>query len=455
MEENITLSEILAAIVRSWKMVCSLALIFALLLGGYQGYKQYGLANAPENSPEKIEERYKTALENYEVRKKNLQKTLEKQEKSLASKEEYLGKSILFEIDPYNKYIANIVFTFSDIDDSAQLFRYPNTAADYLPKKIRSQYFELWKSMDVPKDIGLAKYSNMEWKYLSEIVSVTSLEGELVSIQAFGVTASDAEELVGAIFSYFDAHRDVIAAGSAQHSFTLVNQTTKTVIDEGLSTKRENLEKEIEDLKTTIEKTKQSIEDLTEPTREEGYSTTVIIKAVVKYAVLGAVLGLFAACAYICCLCVFGSKAASSYQVAHMSTLPYLGSGTVPDRMERLANRIVGERIWKDQESAISYVVEQIKILIPAGSQILILSTLPESKAGKAFTALQSVIASAGYGIHTVYDAAHSSETAKEIWQHDKILLGEAVKNSSLIEIKSILDQTQRSGKKASGFFMV
>ena len=175
MDSTISLTDLLAVVIQKWKGICGALLAFALLLGGYQAYKQVSLANDPENSPEKIEERYQTALEDYETQKENLQKTLENQERSLESKEEYLEKSILLQIDPYDKYVANIVFTFSDIDESAQLFRYPNTAADYLPKKIRSQYIELWKSMDVPKDIGIPKYADMEWKYLSWIVSVSSL----------------------------------------------------------------------------------------------------------------------------------------------------------------------------------------------------------------------------------------------------------------------------------------
>ena len=162
MENMIGLTDLLAAAIRAWKQICVTMLVFALLLGGYQGYRQYKLATDPENSPEKIEERYQAALEDYEKRGEELQKKLEGQEESLASKEEYREESLLIKIDPYNKYITNIVFSFSNIDESAQLFRYPNTAADYLPKKIRSQYLELWKSMDVPRDLADGRYADLE-----------------------------------------------------------------------------------------------------------------------------------------------------------------------------------------------------------------------------------------------------------------------------------------------------
>ena len=54
MESTISLAELLAAIIRKWKGICATLLVFALLLGGYQAYKQVSYAKEPENSPEKI-----------------------------------------------------------------------------------------------------------------------------------------------------------------------------------------------------------------------------------------------------------------------------------------------------------------------------------------------------------------------------------------------------------------
>ena len=130
-EETISLQELLAAMIRAWKGILVTMLVFALLLGGYQAYRQVSLARDPENSPEKIEERYQTALEEYETETDRLQRTLGEQKALLPSKEEYLEKGLLFQIDPYDEYVTNIIFTFSDIkDESAEPLRYPNITAD-------------------------------------------------------------------------------------------------------------------------------------------------------------------------------------------------------------------------------------------------------------------------------------------------------------------------------------
>lgn len=456
MDSTVSLMDLLAAIIRKWKGILASLLVFALLLGGYQAYKQISLANDPENSPEKIEERYQTALEDYETQKENLQKTLENQEKSLKSKEEYLEKSLLLRIDPYDKYEANIVFTFTNIDESAQLFRYPNTAADYLPKKIRSQYIELWKSMDVPRDIGIAKYADVEWKYLSEVVSVSSLEGELVSIQAVGAAASDAETLAGAIYDYFETHRDVIAAGSAQHSFALVNRTTKNVIDEALETKRESLETELENLKTSIEDSKKAIEDLAEPEREEGYSKTAIVKAVAKYAVLGAAAGVFLACLFICCWWIFANRAASSFQLEQLIGAPFLGSLRIAGNpAERLAVTVMGERSWKDMGQAEAYISQQARACFPKEGAVLLLSTLPEKLAGAGMDGLVKVLSRDGYAVTPVMDSVHNPKAVEALQACTAVVLVEMPGKSSLTAIRNSAAQVENAKKSVLGVVTV
>lgn len=456
MEETMTLTDLLAAIARKGKAVILTSLVFAVLLGGYQAYKQIGMAKDPENSPEKIEERYQAALETYAQEQENLQKTLENQEKSLASKKEYLEKSILLQIDPYDKYVSSIVFTFADIDESAQLFRYPNTSADYLPKKIRSQYLELWKSINVPEEIGLARYADMEWKYPSELISVSSLEGELISIQTCGITAAEAEELADAIYAYFVAHQDVIAKSSARHTFALVNRTTKSVIDEELETRRTDLEKEIETLQEEIEDSKQAIEDLTEPERESGYATSAIIKATAKYAVFGAAAGVFLACLVICCWWIFANRVANSNQLEQIVKAPFLGALRVPDSpAERLAVAVMGERTWKDRTQAAAYISEQAKASFPKEGKILLLSTLPEKKADAKMDELIKMFSKGGYQVFSVMDAIYNPQAVEAVHDCAAVVLVEMAGYSSIAKIRNIVAQIEGAKKSMLGIVMI
>lgn len=456
LENTIDLADLLAVVIRSWKQIGITMLAFALLLGGYKMYGQIALANDPANSPESIEERYEIAKEDYEIQAALLQKTLESQEKLLDSMEEYAEKSILLQIDPYNKCTANIVFTFSNIDESAQLFRYPNTAADYLPKKIRSQYIELWNSTDVSRDIEIDKYADMEWKYLSELVSIVRLEGDLLSIQTVSTTETDAEELADAVYNYFKSHQDIIAAGSAQHDLVLVNRATQTVIDEDLNTKRENLEKEIEKLRTSIEKSRQAIEDLKEPSRETGCSITATVKTVVKYAVLGAAAGVFLACAVVCCWWIFAGRAAHSFQMEAVTGVPFLGSLRICRTLsERLASKVTGERSWREWEQAAAYIRQQAKTCFPEEGTVLLLSTLPERKAGAGMDGLVKVLSEDGWRVSPVLDAIHNPQAVSAVRSCAAVVFVEMAQFSSITAIRNMADQVKNAKKSILGIITV
>lgn len=455
-EETISLQELFAAMIRAWKGILVTMLVFALLLGGYQAYRQVSQARNPENSSEKIEERYQSALEEYETEKDKLQKSLKEQGTSLASKEEYLEEGVLFQIDPYDEYVSNIIFTFSDIDESDEPFRYSNTAADYLPKKIQSQYVALWNSMDVPQDIGIGQYAGVEWKYLSDIISVSSLEGELISIQALGATSSDAKELASAVYRYFEAHRNAVAAGSAQHELTLVSQTTKNVIDENLIAKKQSLETEIETLRGGIDTTKQAIENLEEPTREAGHSVTSILKATVKYVIIGAVTGFFLACLVVICKGIFANRAMSSFHLERASGASCLGSLRVPQSLaERLSYSVMGERYWKDAEQAGAYITEQAKAGFPKDRKVLLLSTLPEKRAGDGMDKLVKVLSKDGYTLLPVMDALHNPKAVEAMRSCAAVVFVEMVGYSKIAEVQYCSAQAGDAEKQKVGFVTI
>ena len=456
MEETVNLQELLGTMIRAWKGIFVTMLIFALLLGGYQAYRQFSLVRNSENSAEKIEERYQDALKDYETEQNKLQRTLKEQEESLASKEEYLEKSILFQIAPFDEYVTNIIFTFSDIDESAEPFRYANTAADYLPKKIRSQYIALWNSMDVPKDIGIAKYADVEWKYLSDVISVSTLEGELVSIQALGATASDAEELASAVYRYFGAHRDAIAAASAQHALTLVSRVTKNVIDENLITKKEKLETEIDDLKEDIEETQQTIDELKEPERGTGYSTAVILKAVVKYVIIGAIAGMFLACLVVVCKAVFANRAMSSFHLERISGANFLGSLQVPHNLaERLSCVVMGERYWENVEQAAAYITEQARVSFPRDKKVLLLSTLLEKRARAGMEKLVELLSKDGYAVLPVLDAAHNPKAVETMQSCVAVVFVEMIGYSNITTVRNCAAQAKDAEKQVLGFVTI
>lgn len=457
MEESITLSELLAAVIRGWKKVLAAMLVFAVLLGGFQAYRQIKASRAPENSPEEIENRYQTAVNTYNIQKENLEVSLKDKQNELGSEQEYINHSLLMKLDPYDEYVTYIHLAISDLDESAfqQVFRQQDTPIDYLISKIQSQYLVVWQILDLADALDLPGGPEAESKYLQEVVTLERTDGSMLKITGYGTSARDSEKLADAAYNCLLAQQDAVIDGSYPHRFSVVNRTTKSIVNLSLRDTQKTHLDSVETLTTSIENLQKQLDELAAPEREAGFSTATMVKSVIKYVIAGAVGGAFLACFCIFVMAIFSSRAASSFQLERLLSVPYLGTGTVPGRMERLADYVIGERTWKTRETAASYVVEQAKALLPAGCRVLILSTLREDQAGEDLSTLQAAIAAAGYSVHTVYDAAHNPKTAEQILQYEQILLAEAVRRSSLIDIRGVLAQVRLYKKDAAGFVMV
>lgn len=458
MEETITMTEILSRIVRSWKKLWAAALAVAVLLGGFQAYRMVSQAKSPSNSPDAIEARYQAAMESYTLQKEILEKDLAVKEQSLASKQEYAENSLLMAIDPYNVYTTSIIFAFTNIsgDGVIQGVSQYQTDASYLVQTIRSQYIKLWETLGFPEELGHSCFAGIETKYLAEVVSVQDLDGGLCAIRVGGSNASETQELAEAIYQYFLDHRAIIAASSYPHELTIVSESTKNRVDDTLIAKHEALSSELKSLEDIIGSLQTQLNGLSEPQRETGFAASTIIKSVLKYVVLGAVLGVVLTCFWICCMCVFGTRISSSYQLERLADLRFLGSlKTSRNVLDRFANHIISERAWTNQEQAGAYLTERVKTLCPSGGQLLVLSTLPPKTAEKAAAALTELLSNRGYTVKTVLDASHCAETVQAVQESNMILLAESVDVSRMSAVQDVATQVREAGKQFIGFVMI
>ena len=133
MKDTVTLKELLAIVVRRGRFVLTLALVFAVLMGGVQMFRQVSASRQENNSPEKIEERYQEALEDYQIEKENLEKELSDAQRKLDSQQEYNEESLLMRLDPYNKYVTTINLAVTDVEEEAfhQVFQVETTPVEY------------------------------------------------------------------------------------------------------------------------------------------------------------------------------------------------------------------------------------------------------------------------------------------------------------------------------------
>lgn len=426
MKDTVTLKELAAIAIRRGRLAMILALSCALLLGSWRAHRLIRTATSADNSPEKIEERYQEALESYEESKEDLEKQLSRAEAQLESQREYNDKSLLMEIDSHNKAVTTINLAITDVDEGAfqQVFRLENTPIDFIISKIQSQYIILWNSLDLRSSLSYSPKAGMEDKYLREIVTLSRADGGCLTLTAAGTSEAVTRKLADAAYDCLLELQPIISEGSYLHSFAQLSDVTKISVDDGLeATQTANLEK-ITTYTDTVSNLTSQLEDLKEPQRDKTDSPLKIAFSCVKYAVLGAVLGGLLALVWALVSYLFRSRPETSRQLEEGLSIPFLGSTAKPRSFwDRLADCILGERLWKDETQALDYIAASAKALLPASGEVLLASTLPLD--AEAVRPVMKALESQGRTVRFVGGAGRSPETADALKACGCVVLAE------------------------------
>lgn len=456
MKDTVTLKELAAIVVRRGRLIVILTLIFALLLGCRQAYSQISKSRSEENSPEKIEERYQKALEAYGKNKEDLEKKLSKAKRQLESQRTYNAESLLLEIDPYNKAVTTVNFSLTDVDEDAfnQVFRLESTPVDFIISKIQSQYVILWNSLDLRTALKGGTYGSIQDKYLREVVTLSRMDGGGLTLKAYAASEAESRRLADAAYACLLESRSVISEGSYRHDFTILSNVTKILIDQDLESTQQSALDKIETYENDIESLTKQLEDLKEPERETGTSVSAMVKSTVKFAVLGAAVGLVMGVTLIMASYIFRNRAETSRQLEEGLSVPFLGSIARPAGLwNRLADRILGERCWPDEDQALAYISASAGALLPESGGVLVVSSLPlaEESVRPVIKALEN----RGRTVRFVGAAGRSPETAEALRACGCAVLAERTGSTHWNDVTELAALAKSLDKPLSGFVTV
>lgn len=429
-EDIVTLKELFALALRRGKFVLCIAVICAILIGSIQISKAVSLAKSDENTEEKIEERYQNALEIYVEQKKSLEKQLAAAKQTLASQQEYNEHSLKMRLDPYNEAVSTISLAITEVNPEVfqQVFLLEETPIDYIISKIQNQYLIYWNSLDLEQALYNNVYPRTSDKYLREIVHLTIANGGSLTITALGETRQNAQTLANAVYDCLLTAQPTISNTAYPHTFTMINQTTKILVDEDIKNVQQTNYDNISLYEADIAAREQSLADLAEPVRETSYSASAILHTGVKWVGIGAVMGFFIALLWIFLTYVTYGYIESVHRVTSIRSLVFLGT-TISQKTiwERLANRLLGEKVWTDISKQSEYLSESLRFYLPEKSQIAVLSTLPLAADSPSVRALTDVLSAHGHSVQFLERAGENPKTIQALQHCDSVILAERI----------------------------
>lgn len=407
-EQEIDLKDLMFSVLRRWRPIILIAIIFALLLGGLKVFKGLGQIKDAEFMAEK-EQEYQDSLDQYEISKARLSKEIENIKNSLESQNEYMEKSILMNINPYDEYAASASFYVSTDYQimPGMVYQNPDTAAS-----IMAAYMSMIQDGEMYNYVLRGMDSSLERRYLQELVTVTpNYDNNMFSIRVIHSTEEGAEHIMSLIMDSLEEYNSIITQAIGPHNLSVIKDARPAASEAASFSGTDDTASEM-DVYTTVDlelekwqqdqslRTETLNQSLTDKTKELSEmkepansmpSRTGAVKSGIKYAVLGGILGAFMAVFFICVAFLMSDKLNNEKELRRRYNLMVLGVFGAKKRkqifscIDHFLDRLEGVQTEKMSDdtmrsvvaaNVMNYVGEAKKILLVTSSDSMVLDSV-------------------------------------------------------------------------------
>ena len=404
MMESLTIKEFLALLIRRSRGICITALVFALLVGGLQSMRLQGSSMVTDD----------VLLD--EAEQFTLERTQKLAEDKVSALETYIENAPLMQIDPFHESITTMLIAVAPAADSQIVAAGETILADI-------NVCQVWlQETDLHQLAEGSPFAQVDNAYLQELVDISPVSNRVLKISVIGVSAEESEEFASILYQGLKNQFSGKAAAQPVVG-DILSVSTQTRVNPELSKQQESIYEELssaqKELSAAIQDGKQA--ELALPHDAPDNSG---IKSCVKYGILGFVLGLVLACAWVLVQGVFSGRVETPAQLAAAGSAPYLGTLHMPKRASmRISAALSGETLWAETSTAASYLTERIAALPNAKEGVLILSSASEP-AGM-LTALTSALQEKGCKTYVAANAVSDPGAFPLLKQSGIVLLAE------------------------------
>lgn len=362
-EVEVRLSDLFAGLLKAFKLILCLALVFALLGGAFGVYKTIDSAKHPsvteddikaaEKAVEKAEDRVKAnerSLENlFNIEIPDAETKIVRAEQLLQRRQEYLDNSLYYAMNPFHRGVSRVTL-FVDTETEV------NPSSPWMTVNPQSSiviaYTKIYPfDSEILENVKRIMDTDADLPYINELISVSNVSNQFVEICVYHDDADVAKEVTDYLLetlqerlssSVGDYSANVVGYFVGYEVDWSMNDSHNTNDDRLLSAERaldnakEDLEKlnnetreareqAIEDAKTALDDAKKNLNDL-----NKKYSTTSaepknIVKQALKKALVFLAVGLFLGCFGVLVRYFMSGRIQSINTVVSRYSFPVLG----------------------------------------------------------------------------------------------------------------------------------
>ncbi len=436
-------------ILRQWKTVVFLGLVFALLLGSIQT-----LAARPADVPEDAGIVYTEEYERYLEKRDRLTQRIAYSQYCVDNFEEYIQNSARMQIDYQNANTAKATY-YIDFDYTGVPENMPQA-----PDKTNTLawlYNDSLSSRTVYEEIAAAV--GMDVKYVPELITVANPNAAALTISVSHPSQQTTQDIMDILQDNLQTIHVQLKETVGEHTLTCTADTFGVYFDQELHLSQNATQNHLINLQTLLSTYKYELRDLEEPALPQKTSPAAAEKnmaeAFVLWAVIGGIVGVILAVAFIFAKSVLRNRLHASSQLVSSFRVTVLGevvcSRNRLSPFSRKLNRLEG-CISENSDNNYQLLAENIRNHCHNTGSILICSDTGADISSRLAAELGKYLP--GLSLLPAGDPLKEASALRTLSECDAVVIIAQRDHSRNADIKKMLTQIQSYGKNLIGFIV-
>ena len=482
-EVEINFSSMIFSVLRKYRQMLAAALICAVLFAGLAIVKNilwnHSIQQAAENgdpTPRTSKQQtyeedmleYRQAQTNHDSSITSYNQQLRDNERSqttvqfnIDNAEEYIEKSVLNSIDPYNVYNAR-----ADMYVTTDYKILPGM--DYQNPDYTSSVLSAYSSLLTNHEniSAIAEKFNMEERYMRELVGVSSDSStRILAISINADSAENADAILDAMLERLSGLYDTIESTVGHHNISLLSRTSSVIVSTSLRDQQQDtrdnmtsLQNQMTSLKADhdmleqyIEKADQDLDALEVPEDPGDGSTSLI-----KFGIIGFALGIILIAGVAVVKFLTGGLVYSAKDLKSTCNLPILGTLANETtkkavKLDAKLNQMEGRPDGSHDDETLRLIAATIASRAPKADRILITGDLSAEQLSVLTAALQSADTLRSRKLTSAECVLTSATAVLEVNAADTVVLVADCGSSRYNSVNDQKEQITRLGKEILG----
>ena len=475
-EEEIDLVSLLFTVLRKYRQMLAVALACAVIFGAVAGIQTSANGTVSANAQEEYdaamtEYRQKKADYDAAVRQYKLDATSNEQaqadtQKALEDAQTYAEHSMLSNLDAHNVWTARAdlyIKTNYQIMPGSVYQNPDNTSA------VVQAYANLLVNGDAMDKAADAL--KLQARFLREVVTaepVQNANGTYSGLLTLRVNAADqnsAEKILNELLGHLDEVQASISAAIGSHTVATVAQSCSRMVSTDLLAQQQAQSDNIAALQTQMQTLQAAREQLDETyadtqanwaTVSEPVFHPALLSSIVKFALIGFVVGVFVVAGIVCVQFLAAGRVYSAKELKRSCGLPILGAlasekSKTAQKLDAALNRAEGRPNGSTDAEMLCLMAQTIRSRAPQARRVLVTGDLPAEQLTALAAALQATDALRSVTVTAAESILKAAATVQQVNLADSIVLAADCACSRYAAVNDQNEQIRRLGKSVMG----